>query len=318
MIETACAGLTRSGIPCRAKPGASGYCPMHDPVKSAEREQEKQAREAALHASQRKHKPLQDVLAVMKATCKRKGWKMVVQHTDKEAGQYATVAVERSYYTKYIYDGQTVTAFIEVTCSPDRGVRVALQTTSSYNYGVEDLMDAINVDLEHTLAWLGKRVEPGVQGPSNDALHKLTFLLKRFHRIAHQLTRRHGARPTLVIQDEYDVQDLLHAQLLALFDDVRPEDPVPTHAGKASRVDFLLKQEKMIVEVKMTRKNLGDAEVAEQLFIDIKRYQARTDYHTLVCFVYDPGHYLKNPTALEKDLSRTHDQLMVKVIVYSP
>ncbi len=73
-----------------------------------------------------------------------------------------------------------------------------------------------------------------------------------------------------------------------------------------------------MVEVKMTSETLRDAKIGEQLIIDIERYQARPDCQTLVCFVYDPGHHLKNPKGLEADLSRKHDKLTVQVIVYSP
>ncbi len=120
------------------------------------------------------------------------------------------------------------------------------------------------------------------------------------------------------MKDEYDVQDLLHALLLVLFDDVRSEDPVPNHAGKASRVDFLLKKEKIVIEAKMTNKMLRDTKIGEQLIIDINRYQAHPDCQTLICFVYDPGHYLKNPEALENDLNGKHNDLTVKIIIYSP
>ena len=64
----------------------------------------------------------------------------------------------------------------------------------------------------------------------------------RFHLVARQLRFRHDNRATLDIQDEYDVQDLLHALLLLHFVDVRPEEYTPSYAGKASRMDFLLKQ----------------------------------------------------------------------------
>src|SRR2546430_517001 len=105
-------------------------------------------------------------------------------------------------------------------------------------------------------------------------------MLELGHCAAHQLTQRHDNRKTLLIEDEYDVQDLLHALLLTLFDDVRSEDPVPTHAGKASRLDFFLKKEKIMVEVKMTSETLRDAKIGEQLIIDIERYQARPDCQT--------------------------------------
>ena len=73
-----------------------------------------------------------------------------------------------------------------------------------------------------------------------------------------------------------------------------------------------------MVEVKMTRETLRDDKIGEQLIIDIERYRSRSECHTLVCFVYDPGRYLRNPRALEDDLSRKDDHLTVKVIVYSP
>ena len=49
-------------------------------------------------------------------------------------------------------------------------------------------------------------------------------LCDRFHIVAKQLTRRSEGRSTIVISDEYDVQDLMHALLRLFFDDVRPEE----------------------------------------------------------------------------------------------
>lgn len=66
-------------------------------------------------------------------------------------------------------------------------------------------------------------------------------------------------RETLKIEDEYDVQDLLHALLLLYFDDVRAED----YAGKSSRMDFLLKNERVVIEVKKTRLGLADKELGD-------------------------------------------------------
>jgi hypothetical protein len=51
------------------------------------------------------------------------------------------------------------------------------------------------------------------------------------HLVARQLRKRHRDRATLIIADEYDVQDLLHALLRLEFDDVRPEENTPSYAG---------------------------------------------------------------------------------------
>jgi REase_DpnII-MboI len=52
------------------------------------------------------------------------------------------------------------------------------------------------------------------------------------------------------MKDEYDVQDSLHALLKLHFDDVRREEWTPSYAGSQSRMDFLLKREKIVVETK--------------------------------------------------------------------
>lgn len=75
-------------------------------------------------------------------------------------------------------------------------------------------------------------------------------IFSRFHRVARQLRSRHNGRSTLEIEDEYDVQDLLHALLQLHFDDIRAEEWTPSYAGKSARVDFLLKKEKIVIEVK--------------------------------------------------------------------
>jgi len=146
-------------------------------------------------------------------------------------------------------------------------------------------------------------------------LQKIENLLNRFHLVVRQLKHRHDSRDTLTIRDEYDVQDLLHALLLISFSDVRAEESSPSSAGKASRLDFLLKMEKIVVEAKMTNPRLKDSLVGEQLSVDIMRYQVHPDCKTLVCFVYDPDGFIKNPYALENDLNGRHNELEVRVII---
>ncbi len=148
-------------------------------------------------------------------------------------------------------------------------------------------------------------------------LDRLKRICERFHSVALELSRkRREGRPTLTIADEYDVQDLLRGLLQLDFDDVRPEEWTPSYAGNASRVDFLLKNESIVVEVKKTRKNLGQREVSDQLIIDIARYRTVPHCDLLVCFVYDPDHVINNPAGVESDLTgqSTPDLEVVPVI----
>jgi hypothetical protein len=150
---------------------------------------------------------------------------------------------------------------------------------------------------------------------SRDAVTLIMILCVRFHLFARQLLSRHNNRGSVEIKDEYDVQDLMHALLTLHFDDIRPEEWAPSYAGSSSRTDFLLKQEKIVIEIKMTRKNLNQKEVADQLIIDKERYRTHQDCQTLVCFVYDPENRCQNPVALENDLSEEGDRFRVFVVV---
>lgn len=150
----------------------------------------------------------------------------------------------------------------------------------------------------------------------NTNYNKILYtIFENFHTCARQLRRRHSNRLTLEIRDEYDVQDLLNALLRLHFDDVRPEEWMPSYAGGSNRMDFLLKDEEIAIEVKMTRDGLKDKEVGEQLLIDIAKYQAHPNCKTLYCFIYDPDGYIKNPRGLEKDLSAVTENIDVKVFI---
>ncbi len=148
-----------------------------------------------------------------------------------------------------------------------------------------------------------------------DPIRIIENICYKFHSVARQLQSRHSDRSTLEIEDEYDVQDLLHALLKLHFDDVREEEYTPSYAGSSSRVDFLLKDENIIIEVKKTRKSLKAKEVGEQLIIDKAHYTTHPDCNSLICFVYDPDGRISNPVGLERDLEKNNNGLNVKVII---
>lgn len=149
----------------------------------------------------------------------------------------------------------------------------------------------------------------------SNPLENIERLLAKFHSVARQIRQRHDERSTLDISDEYDVQDLLHGLLKIYFDDIRPEEWTPSYAGGSSRMDFLLKSEKIVIEVKKTRSKLGAKEIGSQLADDILRYRSHPDCKTLICLVYDPEERILNPTGLEHDLSQLVGELQVKVYV---
>ena len=105
-----------------------------------------------------------------------------------------------------------------------------------------------------------------------DPMGIVVALCRRFQLFVDRLQSRQRSRQSLAVADEYDVQDLLHAILKLHFDDVRPEEWTPSYAGNASRMDFLLPRERMIIEAKMTRQSPRPEKVANELIVDVARY----------------------------------------------
>ncbi|HUZ51782.1 MAG TPA: hypothetical protein VMU94_04565 [Streptosporangiaceae bacterium] len=180
--------------------------------------------------------------------------------------------------------------------------RTLLEHIAIDGIGQPDVAEAAVLHLALTEALQAQFAATPVTAP-DQALSLVTEICRGFPAAARRLTHRHAGRPGLAIRDEYDVQDLLHALLAAYFDDIRPEEPAGSRAGAASRMDFLLKKQQIVVEAKMTRRGLDQRKVAEELIIDKERYRAHPDCKTLVCFVYDPGHRCINPSGLEADLT---------------
>ena len=158
-------------------------------------------------------------------------------------------------------------------------------------------------------------VAAGTEAKPNAQFDPIKLLCKRFHEVAKQLRTRHAQRSTILMNDEYDVQDLMSGLLRIYFDDVRREEWTPSYAGGASRMDFLIPAITTVLEVKKTREGLADKEIGDQLLVDIGKYGKHGQCKRLICFVYDPEERIKNARGLEGDLSKTHDGLEVQVFV---
>lgn len=144
----------------------------------------------------------------------------------------------------------------------------------------------------------------------------LSDMFNNFQRFANQLKRnRHNNRGPF-INDEYDVQDLLHAVLKLHFDDVRQEVWTPQYAGSSNRMDFLINDCQTAIEVKFSKDNHTEKQIGDELIIDITKYSEYPNCRSLYCFVYDPDYCISNPKGLENDLNnKSTDSFKVKVFV---
>jgi len=159
--------------------------------------------------------------------------------------------------------------------------------------------------------------EPAPQSPQagSDPVDLVKIVCCRFHSVARQLRLRGEYRATLSVEDEIDVQDLLHALLRIQFDDIGTEEWTPSYAEGVLRTTFLLDDNRLAVLVKKTRNGLTAKDLTEQLRIDTERYRTKSRCTSLLCFIYDPDGRIGNPRALEANLTTVSDSLTIDVLV---
>jgi hypothetical protein len=146
----------------------------------------------------------------------------------------------------------------------------------------------------------------------------INSIFRNFPRFIRQMHVRHDNRGQIIpkINDEYDVQDIIHALLMLFFDDVRAEDPIPNIAGASSRIDFFLEEEKIGIEIKIANTNHRSKKIGEEIADDILKYKKRNDINYLFFFIYDPEFMIDNPIGFEKDINKcSTNNLQIKTIV---
>jgi hypothetical protein len=158
--------------------------------------------------------------------------------------------------------------------------------------------------------------EPAAPAPLHgDPTEVVKSVCRRFHMVARQLRLRGEYRATLDVEDEFDVQDLLHALLRLHFDDIETDEWVPSYSNGSPRIMFLLNDGRLAVVVKKTRTGFNAKDLGEQLRVDVDHCRTLKRCSTLLCFVYDPEGRIGNPRGLEADLICISDQLTADVFV---
>ncbi|MFI6958633.1 hypothetical protein ACIBJI_34845 [Nocardia sp. NPDC050408] len=150
----------------------------------------------------------------------------------------------------------------------------------------------------------------------HDTMNQLTELFRRLPPALAIMERPNRRGPGLItVSDEYDLQKILHAVLRLHFDDVEPEETTPRRAGGSYRIDFVLRQEQVAVEAKMTRPSLGAKEIRSQLIDDMFGYRGQANVAALVAVIYDPTRRIDNPAGFEHDINTDDPELPVRVVV---
>ncbi len=153
---------------------------------------------------------------------------------------------------------------------------------------------------------------PSAAAPNTLAV--LESLLRRLPEAVRQLRDRHDSRPTLRVEDEYDLEDLLRVVLHLHFDDVRRETRTPSYSP-AVRTDFVVGPERLAVTMKLLQCNGREAALLREVREDITYYQ-HAECSGLVVLVYDPEQLLPDPRRVEVAVAAT-DALSVCCVVAS-
>jgi hypothetical protein len=155
----------------------------------------------------------------------------------------------------------------------------------------------------------------GVNAEVRHTADRLTELFRRLPAALAILEREQRGRAGLTVADEYDLQRVVHALLRLHADDVEPEETTPRRAGGSYRIDFVLRQEQVAVEVKMTRPSMSAKDVRSQLVDDMFGYRGQANVAALVVVIYDRDRRIDNPAGFEQDINSDDPELLVRVVV---
>lgn len=121
------------------------------------------------------------------------------------------------------------------------------------------------------------------------ALEMVSQVIKNFPEGIKKIKSRRKGKNNFEFKDEYDVQDVLYVMLKPLFPTLKEEDPIPKVGVSSTRIDLMLREKGILIEVKMIKENDTDeAKFIKQLKEDIQSYHICQWMKNLICFVYDP------------------------------
>ena len=178
---------------------------------------------------------------------------------------------------------------------------------------LQNIITEINLKLTD---YIHGKVEEISKRPYETSIMKI---FNRFHRVAKQLEKRHSERSTLIIEDEYDTQDLLHGLLSLELDSVHAEEYGPRFAKKRPRIDFFLRLESIGLEVKKVRDNDHAKNLNKEIIIDKEYYSNNPNITQLYFFIYDPESFLLDREDFVEDLEKNKfEQFELLKVVIKP
>lgn len=143
------------------------------------------------------------------------------------------------------------------------------------------------------------------------AVDALTPAIRRFsHRESHL--------QSWPITCEDDVRDLLYAMLRASLSDIKPEEPVPSRAGRSTVADLLSQIARVAIEVKWIGKPSHWKRIQDEIAVDIQSYGRHPDCQTIVFIILDAAKAVPDPGLVQSQLSgdQVIDGKTIKILAF--
>lgn len=165
------------------------------------------------------------------------------------------------------------------------------------NVDIKPLVDLVNL-VENSEKLI---IDDEEQSMKKDKLSSIFTSLDKFTSSSKSLTSRRKGKTSLIIEDEYDVQDILHTMLYPLFPTINSEQVVSGNDDKHFlKIDFLIASNKIAIETKYIKTKQDTNKLTKELNDDIQTYYKNQDCNELIFFVYDKDLLIYNPDNLEK------------------
>lgn len=168
--------------------------------------------------------------------------------------------------------------------------------------------------IENVISMLEGNTKSETPFSEKEKMSILISIFQNFHRFAQQLKERQNHAKPILIENEYALQDFIHAILRLHFQNVKNEFPLPDYCGKTSRIDFYLKEERIGIEVKFVSENLKADNLRKQLIEDKAQYINSRCFDEIIFFIYDPQTLLNKPEVFY-DIEGHTNEYDIRVIV---
>ncbi|TPG44148.1 hypothetical protein [Flavobacterium pectinovorum] len=204
-----------------------------------------------------------------------------------------------------------INTVFDINTVKETELNIALQS-ATLGADIDVQLQILLEDIENALLQT-KFVNKSADEMVRDVLNNFSNAIQKI------ISGRRLNHPNFIIEDEYDVQDILYVILKSLFPNLRDEDPISKVGGKSTKIDLILREEKILIEVKMIKvKDSNETHFIEQLKVDFESYHQCKWMRKLFCFVYDPykkTRDISNFNDLNGERTKGENNFNVEVIV---